>query len=107
MNVTIKPLVWAEVDESRSAEVVFEATGLGLKFVVGRRRFFSGPWIVCVTNSHVVVDGPAGDNDTADEAKLAAERWYTAKVLDCLEPADKATCAEFVTTYAQCNGEYD
>ena len=25
---------------------------------------------------------------SAGEAKLAAERWYAARVLDCLEPAD-------------------
>lgn len=107
MNVTVKPLVWAEVDESRDAEVVFEAKGLGLSFLVHRRPFFAGPWFAWVGNFGREVQGPGREWKTADEAKAACERWYTARVLDCLEPADKDTCAEFVTAYAQCNGEYD
>lgn len=97
MNVTVKPLVWEVMSHCHCAESPF-----GLITAVGDGK--SGR--VVVTD----VADPSGRVSkkrfkSVESAKLAAERWYTAKVLDCLEPADDAASAEFATLYGRCNGE--
>ncbi len=97
MNVVIKPLVWDD-----SGDGIWEAKSPFGWFAVFRQDGRTD-FTFSLDTGRRRVDG----HDSLDSAKIAAERWYTAKVLDCLEPADKATCAEFVALYAQCNGEYD
>ncbi len=100
MNVTIKPLVWSESAQSHHT---WSDTPFGrLRVWMCTRKTF-----VAEHRCGGVISEIADELPSADAAKLAAERWYVAKVLDCLEPADKETAAEFVTMYAQCNGEYD
>ncbi len=108
MNVTIKPPVWRINGDFRFSSVAFPR----VEAVVGRHRFGQscGLFYASIEAAEAGAEralAELGDFATAEEAVLAVERWYTSKVLDCLEPADKATCAEFVTLCAQCNGEYD
>ncbi len=102
MTVTVKPLVWETIDYgvfAKSAFGVIDVWACG-----GEDNCCAAKPLYCF---EVGGKRRVGGFLTADAAKLAAERWYKAKVLDCLEPADAATAAEFVTTYAQCRGEYD
>jgi hypothetical protein len=96
MNVTVKPLEWVGTGGSRA---------LNAKSSFGEISVFPtvrGTWsfVACMWFSQ-------REFGTAEEAKMEAERLHIQKVLGCLEPANKDTCAEFVTLYAQCRGEYD
>lgn len=107
MNVTIKPLVWNDRDG------LFTSSAMSFTFSACKANRYEERWVAFLEP----IESSFGDHETSvvlghmfstpDMAKMACERWYTARVLDCLEPADKATCAEFVTMYAQCNGDYD
>jgi hypothetical protein len=95
MNVDIKPLVWQREGPSHIAITpigwmhVGRATGdaIGYDFYTEGYR------------------GPL--RSSVYDAKMDAERWYTAKILDCLNPKDELTACQFVTMYSQCNREID
>jgi hypothetical protein len=96
MNVEIKPLVWGRDGANEVADTPITA------LTVFRER--SGDrWGWSAANFLTSAVG----FPTVDAAKLAADRWYTLRVLDCLEPADPDAALALLTLRDQCMGLCD
>ena len=96
MNVDIKPLVWGEQSYGWSTASPF-----------GRIDVYSDDLGATYIVSHGYGARRTMDFPTVDAAKLAAERQYTDRVLDCLMPADELSALQMLTLTDQCMGLYD